>query len=81
MVLDQYRIPIIKIRWSDDHLVFIIEITISAMTVFILKWDGGFYNHLDLHNSISYIGKMASVEYIPKIMHTVQALLYFFVVW
>ena len=81
MVLDQYRIPIIKIRWSDDHLVFIIEITISAMTVFILKWDAGFYNHLDLHNSISYTGKMASVEYIPKIMQTVQALLYFFVVW
>ena len=35
----QFRIPIIKIRRSQDRLIFIMEIPISGKTVF-LYWDG-----------------------------------------
>ena len=31
-------ISIIKMRWSNDHLIFIMEIAIPGKMVFILKW-------------------------------------------
>ena len=31
-------IPIIKIRWCHDRLIFIMEITIPGKTIFILRW-------------------------------------------
>ena len=37
MVPDCIRIALIKIRWSHGHFIFIMEIPISGMMVFILK--------------------------------------------
>ena len=36
--LTSIGIPIIKIRWSHDCLIFIMEIPIPGRTVFILRW-------------------------------------------
>ena len=40
-ILVNIGIPIIKIRWSHDHLIFIMEIPIPGKTVFILRWGPG----------------------------------------
>ena len=34
--------PMVKIRWSHNHVIFVIEIITSGKMVFILKQDPGF---------------------------------------
>ena len=59
-------IPIIKKRWTHDHLIFIIEIPVPEKTIFTLRWSQAGYAEWEVVAVVPYLH--AEIESTPHIL-------------